>query len=94
MDENNFDTALESLDKIEELLGYMWQLALRAASDDCGDAERTALQRDFNDLRRQIDKKAELYQNAAVSAAVEQLSQTMQNMETPEVDLPEGKTGV
>lgn len=57
-------------------------MAARAAEEDCSDAERALLQRDFDGLRAQIEKKADLYQNAAASAIAEQFLRLRAVMET------------
>lgn len=82
MEENSFDRAYDSLDHITGILNEMLWMSARIASDECGDAERTALRRDFDALREKVNEFTDRYENAAASMAVERISRIMAIMET------------
>ena len=89
MEEDLFQNANEALDHIEAILRELLWMSARAASDECSDAERAALQRDFAALREKADRFVDRYR-----AAAEQISRSIAVMETEQAPAPEGETGV
>lgn len=54
--------AMDMLDEVQGLLEQMYDLAVRAAEDDCTDEERHALQGRLIILRERIDETVDAYQ--------------------------------
>ena len=57
----DLDLAMKMLDEVQGLLEQMYELAERAASDDCTDAERHTLQGKLIVLRERIDETGDAY---------------------------------
>ena len=55
------DLAVSMLDEVQGLLEEMYELASRAAEDDCTDEERDDLQRQLITLRERIDETVDAY---------------------------------
>ena len=57
----DLDLAMKMLDEVQGLLEQMYELAERAASDECTDEERHALQGKLIILRERIDETVDAY---------------------------------
>ena len=75
MDTNYFENAYTSLDRMEELLHYLEQLAQRSAQPDCSPAERALLQRDLESLIHLVEQEADRFDQNVSDALLEKLQQ-------------------